>query len=162
DPELGWLTEAMPGSIHCRPDGGDHGNWIKLGWAFNDTPSQECLEPVLNDNFPEIVLRGAARLNPSLKSYYGHLPRNMTHYGGFYTLTAENWPLIGPMGVDGAFVVGAMSGFGTMAACAAGELCTKWLLGADLPDYADVLSLGRYDDHSLMAELFAQKSRGLL
>ncbi len=162
DPALVWLTEDMPGSIHCRPDGGDRGNWIKLGWAYNETPSQECLEPVLDDNFPEIVLRGAARLNPSLKSYYGHLPRNMTHYGGFYTMTEENWPLVGPMGVDGTFVVGAMSGFGTMAACAAGELCANWLLGAELPDYANALSLSRRDDADLMIELREQKSRGLL
>jgi glycine/D-amino acid oxidase-like deaminating enzyme len=162
DPDLARLTEQMPGSIHCRPDGGDSGTWIKLGWAFNEVPSAACVEPVLNDNFPEIVLRGAARLNPSLKTYYARLPRNMAHYGGFYTMTDENWPLIGPMGVDGTFVVGAMSGFGTMAACAAGELCAKQLLGAEAPDYANALSLERYQNQSLMTELLAQNSRGLL
>lgn len=162
DPELVWLTEEMPGAIHCRPDGGDQGNRIKLGWAFNATPSQESLEPALNDNFPEIVLRGAARLNPSLKTYYGRLPRNMTHYGGYYTMTEENWPLIGPAGVDGAFVAGAMSGFGTMAACAGGELCANWLLGAERPDYAGALSLKRYEDTALMADLRRQQSRGVL
>jgi glycine/D-amino acid oxidase-like deaminating enzyme len=77
-------------------------------------------------------------------------------------MTDENWPLIGPLGVDGAFVVGAMSGFGTMAACAGGELCAKWLLGAELPDYADALSLNRCEDAVLMAALRAQKSRGVL
>ncbi len=159
---LAWLTGEMPGAIHCRPDGGEGGRWIKLGWAFNETPSQPVLEPVLNDNYPEIVLRGAARLNPSLKVYYGQLPRGRTHYGGYYTMTDENWPLIGPLGVDGAFVVGAMSGFGTMAACAGGELCAKWLLGAALPEYADALSLNRREDDALMAELRAQKSRGVL
>src|SRR5882757_4258946 len=40
DPELARLLEPMPGSIHCRPDGGDHGQWIKLGWAFNAEPSE--------------------------------------------------------------------------------------------------------------------------
>lgn len=24
EPEYRWLAESMPGSIHCRPDGGDH------------------------------------------------------------------------------------------------------------------------------------------
>jgi len=38
----------------------------------------------------------------------------MVYYGGFYTMTEENWPLIGPMEVDDVFVVGALSGFGTM------------------------------------------------
>jgi hypothetical protein len=54
------------------------------------------LNPELNDEFPEVVLRGAARLNPALKAYYGTLPKNTRHYGGYYTLTDENWPLVAP------------------------------------------------------------------
>src|SRR5581483_4333711 len=38
DPATAWLAEAMPGGIHCRPDGGESGKWIKLGWAFNRSP----------------------------------------------------------------------------------------------------------------------------
>lgn len=162
DPQFAWLTEQMPGAIHCRPDGGDDGRWIKLGWAFNNTESQPVYEPQFADNFPEIVLRGAARLNPSLKAYYGRLPRTMHHYGGYYTLTKENWPLIGPMAAEGSYVVGAMSGFGTMAACAAGELCACWVAGAALPDYAAMLSPARYHNAALMAELNAMSSRGIL
>ena len=30
-----WLTKPMPGAIHCRPEGGEAGQWIKLGWAYN-------------------------------------------------------------------------------------------------------------------------------
>ena len=77
-------------------------------------------------------------------------------------MTEENWPLIGPMGVDGAFVVGALSGFGTMAACAAGSLCASWMTGADLPDYASDLSMARYHDRSLMDTLKNAASRGVL
>ena len=152
----------MPGAVHCRPDGGDDGSWVKLGWAYNKMPSQATLEPCLDDNFPEIVLRGAARLNPSLKKYFGRFPRNWSHYGGYYTMTHENWPLIGPMGVDGAFVIGAMSGFGTMAACASGELCADWVLEGNLPAYANQLSLQRYTNANLMAALNAQQDRGVL
>ncbi|MCG8545951.1 MAG: FAD-dependent oxidoreductase, partial [Alphaproteobacteria bacterium] len=94
--------------------------------------------------------------------YYGALPRQMTHYGGYYTMTAENWPLIGPTGVDGAFVVGALSGFGTMAACAAGNLCAAWVAESDLPDYAADLGLARYENAALMAELAALQSKGVL
>ena len=93
------FTRKMPGAIHCRPDGGEKGSWIKLGWAFNDVPVEPEIQPILSSTFPEIVLRGAARLNPGLKTYYGQLPRNTYHYGGYYTLTQENWPLIGEMGV---------------------------------------------------------------
>jgi len=157
-----YLTQDMPGAIHCRPDGGDNGSWVKLGWAFNETPTQATREPELLDSFPEIVLRGAARLNPALKQYYGCLPRTMHHYGGYYTLTDENWPLIGPMDVQGAYVVGAMSGFGTMAACAAGDACARWVLDESLPAYADALSPSRYEDEALMAEISALNQRGIL
>lgn len=157
-----WLTRPLPGAIHCRPDGGDHGTWLKLGWAFNDDTVRPTWEPELSDTFPEIVLRGAARLNPSLKAYYGQLPRTLHHYGGHYTMTEENWPLIGEMGVEGAYVVGAMSGFGTMAACAGGELCAQWVLGKHKPAYADALSPQRYRNEALMEDLAALSSRGIL
>ena len=45
-------------------------------------------------------------------------------------MTDVNWPLIGPMGPEGAFMNCAQSGFGTMAACASGELCATWVAGA--------------------------------
>ena len=161
DADLRWLAGTLPGSIHSRPDGGDRGSWIKLGWAYNRTAASAAWEPDLDDAFPEIVLRGAARLNPSLKTYYGRLPRGMHHYGGWYTLTEENWPLIGPMGPAGAFMNCAYSGFGTMAACAGGELCAAWIAGADLPGYARHFSLDRYDDPNLMSTLLEAK-RGIL
>lgn len=156
------LIEEMPGSIHCRPDGGDNGRWVKLGWAFNESVSVACREPQLSDSFPEIVLRGAARLNSGLKKYYGKFPRHLRHYGGYYTLTRENWPLIGQMEPEGAFVVGALSGFGTMAACAAGELCALACLNKELPHYAHALSPQRYDNTELMLELNSQSARGIL
>ena len=157
-----WLTQELPGAIHCRPDGGDKGNWVKLGWAFNSTSAEAKHEPALMESFPEIVLHGAARLNPSLKAYYGRLPRAMHHYGGYYTLTDENWPLIGSMDVAGSYVVGAMSGFGTMAACAAGDLCARVLLAEAVPEYAHALSPQRYSDADLMAEITALSQRGIL
>jgi len=157
-----WLTQEMTGAIHCRPDGGDEGQWVKLGWAFNNSHAVASREPELMGFFPEIVLRGAARLNPSLKTYYGRLPRAMHHYGGFYTLTEENWPLIGEMEVPDSYVVGAMSGFGTMAACAAGDLCARCLLSRELPDFAAALSPRRYSDKALMEELRTLSKRGIL
>lgn len=144
DPDLAKLAGQMPGAIHCRPNGGDAGQWIKLGWAFNETAEPESWTPTLRDDYPEIVLRGAARLNPALKAYYGRLPRQMHHYGGYYTRTADNWPLIGPMGPEGAFMATALSGHGTMGACATGELAAAWIAGSALPDYAQPFSLARF------------------
>lgn len=158
DPATAWLTRKMPGAIHCRPEGGDHGTWVKLGWAFNTTPSKVPCDP----NFPEIVLRGASRLNPGLKAYYGRLPSRLSHYGGYYTMTRENWPLIGPMRAAGWFVAGALSGFGTMAACATGSLIAGWVCGARLPDFATALSPGRYQNSKLMKALLESGSTGVL
>lgn len=159
--EYRWLTQEMPGSIHCRPDGGEKGTWIKLGWAFNEETASASWRPELNANFPEIVLRGAAKLNPALQQYYGQLPRQSHHYGGWYTMTQENWPLIGPMGPEGAFMNCAHSGFGTMCACAAGELAAAWIVGADLPHYGPSFSHGRYRDGDLMVSL-RSADKGLL
>ncbi|WP_424933831.1 NAD(P)/FAD-dependent oxidoreductase [Amaricoccus macauensis] len=161
DPDFRWLAGDMPGAIHCRPDGGDRGSWVKLGWAYNDSPAEAGWEAALDDNFPEIVLRGAARLNPSLKAYYGQLPRNMHHYGGWYTMTGENWPLIGPMGPEGAFMNCAYSGFGTMAACAGGELAAAWVAGAQVAPYGAGFSLARYEDEALM-QVLRESAKGVL
>ena len=88
-----------------------------------------------------------------MKQYYGRLPRQITHYGGYYTMTKENWPLIGPMKTEGAFIAGALSGFGTMAACATGALCASWVQGSTRPEFAGRLSLSRYDDENFMEQL---------
>ena len=166
DTETQWLTEAMPGGTHCRPEGGPSGSWVKLGWAYNATPSEPqqdlANEPLSDDRFPEIAMRGAAQFIPALLPYIDEPPTRYSHYGGYYTMTDENWPLVGPMDADGAFMVAALSGFGSMAACAAGKLCAAWVDGDELPDYGAVLSKARYDDRNLMADLRNAASRGIL
>ena len=166
DPDLAWLSASLPGGTHCRPEGGEHGKWVKLGWAYNSDVSipQEDLanEPKLDKQFPEIVIRGAAEFIPSLAAYIEKPPLRFSLYGGYYTLTEENWPLIGPLDDKGAFVVGALSGFGSMAACAAGELAAAWVCDNELPSYAKQLSLARYDDDALMTKLRNSHSKGVL
>ena len=166
DADYAWLTEEMPGGVHCRPEGGLRGRWVKLGWAFNQRASnpQEDLanEPAIHPQFPEIVMRGAAALIPALAPYVDAPPVRYSHYGGYYTMTDENWPLIGPMGPAGSYLVGGLSGFGSMMACAAGRLCAATVCGDTLPAYAEQLSLARYDDEALMNELQAAANKGLL
>ena len=156
------LTAPMPGGIHCRPDGPETGTRIKLGWAFNTKATDPQAPEPMDPQFPDIVLRAASRLHPALGSYVGRLPRGALHYGGYYTMTEENWPLIGPLRTRGAFVAGALSGFGTMSACATGSIAAAWVAGGDLPYYARALSPARHADAALMAELAAMKSRGVL
>ena len=166
DPEMAWLLKPILGGAHCRPEGGERRTWVKLGWAFNresGEPHQELTnDPHFDPNFPDLILRATARLNPSLKKYSDSLPGRWTHYGGYYPMTNENWPLLGPLGVDGAFVTGALSGYGCMAACAAGAICAAWIADGNLPDYAKQLSLARYDDEDLMAEIMNSPSKGIL
>ena len=67
DAGYNWLTEKMPGGVHCRPEGGLRGRWVKLGWAFNQRASnpREDLanESAIQPQFPEIVMRGAVSLS---------------------------------------------------------------------------------------------------
>ena len=166
DPERAWLTGRLPGGRHCRPEGGAGGNWVKLGWAFNNMSSEPqddlANEPRLDTQFAEIVLRATARMLPALSPYVDVPPARYSHYGGYYTMTEENWPLIGPLGVDGAFAVAGLSGFGSMAACAAGFTCAAWACGAPLPFYARDLSLQRYADAESLQALRASARKGVL
>ncbi|HEX6384192.1 MAG TPA: FAD-dependent oxidoreductase, partial [Anaerolineae bacterium] len=66
--------------------------------------------------------------------------------GGYYCKTRENRPLIGPLPVEGAYVFGAVSGYGIMASMAGGELLAVHVTGSHLPDYAPAFLLSRYDD----------------
>ena len=99
---------------------------------------------------------------PALKCYLGTLPRERIHYGGFYPMTAENWPLIGPMRTAGVFIAAALSGYGTMSACATGDLLAKSVGGAETSSLAKSLSLARYGDQALMSALRSTESRGHL
>ena len=145
DAELQWLLDELPGGLHIKPEGGKESTWIKLGWAINQKPEPPLWEPDVAPEFADIVLRGATRLIPALGQTIDRIPQPVVRYAGYYTKTKENLPLIGPMGVPGAYLVGALSGFGTMASCAAGELVAAWVAGQPLPDYAAYLSLDRYD-----------------
>jgi len=166
DPQLQGLTRTMPAGTHCRPDGSEQGTRVKLGWAYNavESPPQRDLanEAAIDPHFPEIVIRGATALIPSLRPYVDAPPTRFAHYGGYYTMTEENWPLIGSMGPPGSFVVGALSGFGSMSACAAGRLCATTICGGELPAYANELSLRRYENRKLINELQGSPDKGLL
>lgn len=166
DAEHAWLTGELPAGTHCRPDGGPNGRWVKLGWAYNkdiSEPEEDLANEATFDNqFPEIVMRGAAAFIPALKPYIESPPARFSHYGGYYTMTEENWPIIGPLDNEGAFVIGALSGFGSMAACAAGKLCAMHICGSELPAYTTNLSLERFKNSDLMANLTNSSNKGLL
>ena len=154
-----WLLKKFPGGIHIKPEPGGK---IKMGWAFQRKKEEPKWDFSTDDLFPQIVLKGASRFIPNLKSYEENIPTPLIQYAGYYTKTAENWPLIGPTKLDNVFVVGALSGFGTMTACAAGELCAKYIFGKDIPDFATYFTPNRYENLKILNEINAVKNDGQL
>ncbi len=159
DATYSWLLDEFPAGLHIKPESMEQ---VKLGWAYNSRAENPLWEPGNDFDFPNIVIRGASRFMPALKAYVEDLPTPVVQMAGYYSRTPENWPLIGPLGTKGAFTVAALAGFGTMAACAAGELCTAWMTGAALPDYARHFHPNRYSDPDIMAEISQIESDGQL
>jgi glycine/D-amino acid oxidase-like deaminating enzyme len=146
------LLGPMPASCHYRPEGGAGSDWVVALWEYHRL-IQEPTWPLPEDPlYPEAVIKGLTTMVPGLGVYLDHMPQPVVD-GGYYTKTKENRPLVGPMGVDGAFMVGAFSGFGVMAAAAAGELAAQHVLGADLPPHASAFALSRYEDPAYLAEI---------
>ena len=82
---------------------------------------------------------------PGLSVYLGKSPRPRVD-GGYYTKTKDNRPIIGKLPIQGTYVIGALSGFGIMSACAAGELLAAYVVADRLPIYAPAFSLERFSD----------------
>ena len=140
-----WLLDELPAGVHGRPEGGRDSHAVLMLWTYD----LERVEPTFplrwEPHYPEIVLRGMAVMLPALEPYIGRASRPVVD-GGYYCKTPENRPLIGPLPVDGAYVIGALSGFGLMASCAAAELLAQHITGQPQPDYARAFMLERYAD----------------
>lgn len=147
--ETRWMTERMPAGVHLRPEGYHQSKTVLMLWDYHSAHRYEdAVFPLPDDPlYPELAMRGMVRLVPGLQQYVDRLPHSFVD-GGYYTKTEENRPLIGPLGIDGAFVCAAFSGFGLMAAPAAGELLAAHITRSTLPEYATSFSLARYEDPS--------------
>ncbi len=143
--EMKWLLNEFSSGIHARPEGGSDSNILLIIWTYDISPVEPVFPITFDPHYPEIVMRGLAAMIPGMKAYLGQLPKPSVD-GGYYTKTRENRPLIGPLPVEGAYVIGALSGFGIMAACASGELLAAHLAGDELPHYAPAFRLERYAD----------------
>ena len=147
-----WLTEIFPSGVHFRPEGLGDSPVVLMLWTY-DLEVQDPVWPVTFDHsYSEIVLRGLSRMVPGLTAYFSRMGKPWID-GGYYCKTQENRPLIGPLPVKGAYIIGALSGYGIMASQAAGELLAKYIAGADVPDYALDFRLDRYEDPAYKALL---------
>jgi glycine/D-amino acid oxidase-like deaminating enzyme len=161
EPETRWLLKEFPPGVHARPDGsGARGTLLVLfNYAAGAT---DVIFPLPEaPHYAEIALRGAARMVPALAQYLGAGVRSFID-GGYYLKTRENRPLIGPLPVEGAYIAGAFSGFGVMAACAAGDLLARHISAEALPDYAPAFLLTRYGEPHYQAGLASWGDGGQL
>ncbi len=143
--EMRPLLSELPAGVHARPEGPVAGDVFLGLWTYDTAPVEPILPLRHDPKHPEIVLRGLATMLPGLQAYLGRIPRPVMD-GGYYAKTQENRPLICPLPIQGAYLIGALSGFGVMAACAAGELLAAHVTGGSLPSYAPSFALERYRD----------------
>ncbi len=145
DPNTRWMTEEMPAGAHARPEGGENSPMALLLWEYAEKKMSPIFPPPLDESYPELALRGIAKMVPGLQQYFGKLPKPILD-GGYYTKTQENRLLAGPAGPEGSYCIGALSGYGIMAACGAGDLLAAHISGENLPSYAPAFVLARYQD----------------
>jgi glycine/D-amino acid oxidase-like deaminating enzyme len=161
DPETAWLTEPFPSGVHTRPEGTGDSQIILMLWEYQEKVTEPLWPPQLDEEYPEVALRGLAAMLPAMRQYFDRMPRPQLD-GGYYTKTRENRPLVGPLPVEGAYVTGAVSGYGIMSACGVGELLASHITGTDLPEYANEFQPSRYEDPEYMKRLETWTDSGQL
>lgn len=137
------LTGLLPGGAHLRPEGGEKSDVVLMLWEYREQRMPPQWPLPFDPLSPEVILRGLTRLLPGLRAYWEHLPRPQID-GGYYTLTPDHLALIGPGETKGFYIIGALGGYGIMAACGAGELLAKHVVGESLPDYAEAFLPERF------------------
>lgn len=156
DPDGRALLEEFPAGVHGRPAGGDN---VLLYWTLDTKRVEPVFPQTWDPAIPEILLRGMCAMVPALTAYLDKLPQPFVD-GGYYGKTEENRPLIGPVPLQGAYLMGAFSGYGIMTACAAGELLAAHVSGAELPDYAPAFLLDRYQNPAYLAPFAGTDTAG--
>lgn len=150
--ETRWLTETFPAGVHFRPEGSPEAQTLLLLWTYHIEPQKAVWPYQFEPEYAEIVVRGLARMVPGLEAYCGNMGRPYVD-GGYYCKTRENRPLIGPLPVDGAYVFGALSGYGIMASQAGADLLAAYISGGTVPSYSSAFHIGRYQDPTYKALL---------
>ena len=144
--DTAWLLDEFPAGLHFRPEGGPGSRTVLALWPYHIQTFEHPKWPLQYEpEFVEIVMRGMIHMVPDLAVYQEKMGRPYVD-GGYYTKTQENRPLICPLPISGAYVFGALSGYGIMAALAGAELLAAHMTASELPPYAPAFHLARYDD----------------
>jgi glycine/D-amino acid oxidase-like deaminating enzyme len=160
-PEAAWMLEGMPAGVHLRPEGSGESSVLLMLWTYDTRAQEPHFPPRFDPHYAEVTLRGMSAMIPGLRRYFGRQPRTIVD-GGYYLKTRENRPLVGPLPVKGAYVLGALSGFGLMAAMAGGELLAAHVTGTTLPSHASAFRLERYEDPAYVRLVEESMSGGQL
>ena len=113
---------------------------VLLIWTYDVEPVEPTFPIEFDPAYGEIVFaecRGWSRRWPA---YLPRLPRVFID-GGYYTKTRENRLLAGPLPVEGAYALGALSGYGQMSSNGAADLLADHITGRPLPQYAPAFLL---------------------
>ena len=145
------LLEPFPGGVHVRPVDGPFGDELFLIWTYDVEEREFTWPPHFDPSYADATIRGSARLLPGMSKYAGRTDGLVD--GGYYCKTRENRPLAGPLPVSGAYVVGALSGFGIMGAHAGADLVAAHVTGSALPAHARWFLPSRYEDATYRAEI---------
>lgn len=152
--------DELPAFVHGRPEGGLRSDWALGLWEWKTKTTAQPTWPLDDDPlYPELVMRGLTAMLPDMVAYRDALPEH-TVDGGYYTKTTENVPIVGPIGPKGSFICAALSGYGIMAACAAGELAAMHVSGGRLPTYADAFAIKRYEDPAYLRSIRSIEATG--
>ena len=100
-------------------------------WTYDVAPVEPAFPIAFDPWYGEIVLRGLARAIPAMAPYLARMPRCVID-GGYYTKTRENRFLASPLPVEGAYVLGALSGYGLMASNGAADHAAVLEVGVEL------------------------------
>jgi len=144
--DTAWLLDEFPAGLHFRPEGGPGSQTVLALWPYHIQIIEDPTWPLKYEpELVEIVMRGMVHMVPGLAVYQEKMGRPYID-GGYYTKTQENRPLICPLPISGAYLFGALSGYGIMAALGGAELLSTHMTGNELPAYAPAFHLSRYDD----------------
>lgn len=140
-----------PAGMHFRPVDLAGGDELYLIWTYETDVRPYVWPPNIEPGHERVLLNGLARMVPPAAAYLGRGDGLVD--GGYYCKTRENRPLVGPLPIEGAYVLGALSGIGLMSAHAAAELCALHVAGGRLPDYASAFLPSRYDDPTYVSHV---------
>jgi sarcosine oxidase subunit beta len=154
DPATAALAGEIPAGVHFRPEGGAGSRSAILLWNYHCEPTERRYPLPVDPLHVPVVVRGVARILPAFAAY-AETGRRPYVDGGYYTKTRENRPLVGAAGPQGLYLLCALSGFGVMAAPAAGELLAGDLDEAAPPPWASAFRLARYEDPAYVRALAA-------